>query len=485
MKNIFKLIALLSLTLSFLPATTSSPSIDSSIVKIYTVSKTTNYLEPWNSSVQRSSGSGSIISGNRILTNAHVVANETFIEVKKYGDTKRYQARVLEVSHDTDLALLEVEDKDFFKGTTPLSFGELPKMQDKVTVYGYPMGGHTISVSTGIVSRIEHNRYAHSGKRFLAIQIDAAINPGNSGGPTISNGKIVGVVMQGITFSQNIGYIVPVDIIQHFLKDVEDGKRDGFPKLGIMTDKIENPSLKEYYHLEEDAGGILVVDIVHNSILKGVLQKEDIITAIDGHKIESDGTVEFRKNQYTHFKYFIDLHQYGDEVSLEVLRKGKRVSLKATLPKTSSKERSTYAPLVYDKMPTYFMLGGYVFSPITQNLLNASGSPVLGLRYLATKFPTKERQELVVLLKVLASTHTRGDYGISMWHIEKVNGKKFKDFREFYKLVIGTKGKFVVLEDEDGAKVVINKEEALAAEGELLKRYSIKANKSDDLVGVL
>jgi len=89
------------------------------------------------------------------LTNAHVVANQTFLEVKKYGDTKRYQAKVLQVSHDTDLALLEVEDKDFFKDTVPLTFGTLPNMQDKVTVYGYPMGGNTISISTGIVSRIE------------------------------------------------------------------------------------------------------------------------------------------------------------------------------------------------------------------------------------------------------------------------------------------------------------------------------------------
>ena len=481
MKNIFKLLALLFLSLSFGYASTVNPSIDSSIVKIYTVSKSTNYLEPWNSSIQRSSGSGSIISGNRILTNAHVVANETFIEVKKYGDTKRYQAKVLEVSHDTDLALLEVTDKDFFKGTKPLTFGVLPKMQDKVTVYGYPMGGHTISISTGIVSRIEHNRYAHSGKSFLAIQIDAAINPGNSGGPALSNGKIVGIVMQGITYSQNIGYMVPVDIIQHFLKDVSDGKRDGFPKLGIMTDKIENPSLKEYYHLAEDEGGILVVDIVYNSILKDVLKKEDIITAIDGHKIESDGTVEFRPNQYTHFKYFIDLHQYGDKVSLDILRDGNKTTLNVTLPKTSSKEKSTYSQLEYDKMPTYFMLGGYVFSPITQNLLNVSGNPVLGLRYAATKFPKKDKQELVVLLKVLAGSHTRGDYGISMWHITKVNGKEFKNFKEFYKLVTGIKEKFVVLEDEDGAKVVINKKEALAAEKGLLKRYSIKANKSDDL----
>ena len=477
MKRVFRLLSVLIVIFSF----SYSQSIDSSIVKIYTVSKATNYSEPWNSSVHRSSGSGSIISGNRILTNAHVVANETFIEVKKYGDTKRYQAKVLFVSHDIDLALLEVQDKEFFKNTTPLEFGDLPKIQDKVTVYGYPMGGHTISVSTGIVSRIEHNRYAHSKKSFLAIQIDAAINPGNSGGPAISNGKIVGVVMQGITFSQNIGYMVPVDMIQHFLKDVEDGKLDGFPKLGIKTDKIQNPTRKEYYHLSEDAGGILVVDIVYNSILKNILKKEDIIIAINGHKIENDGTVEFRKNQYTHFKYYIDLLQYGDKVTLDILRNGKKMTLNVTLPKTSSLEHSTYAPLRYDTMPRYFMLGGYVFSPVSQNLLNSSMNPMLGLRYAATKFPTKEKQELVVLLKVLASEHTRGDYGIAMWYITKVNGKEFKDFKEFYHLVMDGDEKYVVLEDEDGYKVVINKKEALAAESELLKRYSIKANRSDDL----
>ena len=474
-------VILFSLTL-FAQAELNQEEIERSIVKIYTVAKYPNYLEPWNSTISRSNGSGSIIAGNRILTNAHVVANQTFLEVKKYGDTKRYPAKVLEVSHEADLALLEVQDKEFFKGTKPLEFGVLPNIQDKVTVYGYPMGGSTISVSKGIVSRIEHNHYAHSGQSFLAIQIDAAINPGNSGGPTISNGKIVGIVMQGITMSQNIGYMVPVDIIQHFLKDVSDGKRDGFPKLGIMTDKIENPTLKAYYKLGEDEGGIVVVDIVHNSILKNVLKRDDIITAIDGHKIENDGTVEFQPKQYTHFKYFIDVHQYGDDVTLDVLRDGKKLTLNAKLPATSSSEHSTYSMLEYDKMPSYFMLGGYVFSPITQNLLNTSGSPVLTLRAKASKFPTKNEQELVVLLKVLAAEHSRGDYGISMWHIEKVNGKKFKDFKEFYKLVMESKEKFVVFEDEDGAKVVVNREKALAVESEMLSRYSIKANRSDDLM---
>ena len=477
MKKFLKIFIFLCMTGSLVHAN----GIDRSIVKIYTVSKAPNYQEPWNSTVHRSSGSGSIISGNRILTNAHVVANQTFLEVKKYGDTKRYQAKVLQVSHDTDLALLEVEDKNFFNNTIPLTFGTLPKMQDKVTVYGYPMGGNTISISTGIVSRIEHNRYVHSGQSFLSIQIDAAINPGNSGGPTISDGKIVGVVMQQISRAQNIGYMVPIDVVQHFLTDVEDGRYDGFPKLGIYMEKIENPTQKEYYKLDENSGGILVVKILYTSPFKDVLKKDDIITAIDGHKIESDGTVSFRENQYTHFKYYVDMHQYGEEVALDVLRDGKKISVKVKLSTKKSTERSSFAEFEYDKMPTYFILGGYVFTPLTQNLLNASNQPNLPLRYGATKFPTQDNQEIVLLLKVLASSISRGDYGVSFWKIDKVNGKRFKDFKDFYKLVTTGKEKYVILEDDDGSKIVIDRKKALDIQDELLQRYSIKATKSPDL----
>lgn len=477
MKNFLKVFILLGIFSSIICAN----GINRSIVKIYTVSKKPNYLEPWNSTVVRSTGSGSIISDNRILTNAHVVANETFIEVKKYGDTKRYQAEVLFVSHDVDLAILKVKDETFFKDTTPLELDGLPNIQDKVTVYGYPMGGNTISVSTGIVSRIEHTRYVHSGQNFLSIQIDAAINPGNSGGPAISNGKIAGVVMQQISGSQNIGYMVPVPIINHFLEDISDGRYDGFPQLGIYTELLENPTQKEYFKLSQNEGGILVVHVLYNSPFKDVLKQYDIITAIDGHKIESDGTVEFRKNQYTHFKYYIDTHQYGDEVSLDIYRNGKKIKLKVKLPQHVSQERFSMTQYHYDKMPTYYMLGGYVFVPLTENLLVSSRQANLSLRYGATKFPKKDKQEIVLLLKVLASSLSRGDYGVSYWKIDKVNGKAFKDFKEFYNIIVNSKEKYVVLEDNDGSKVVIDKQKALKIDNELLQRYSIKAIKSDNL----
>lgn len=363
-----KLLLLLSTFFILLQAQTQEDITKQAIVKIYTVSKKLNYQEPWASSMRQSTGSGAIIENNYILTNAHVVANETFLEVQRYGQRKRYIANVVFVSHQADLALLKVEDKDFFGGVTPLTFGMLPEVEESIVVYGYPMGGSTLSATIGVVSRVEHHRYAHSGERFLAIQVDAAVNPGNSGGPALSNGKIVGVVMQVISKSQNIGYLVPVNMVQHFIEDIKDGRYDGFPELGVTTQKMENPTIKAYYGLDDNTTGKLVADIVYNAPVIDVIKIGDIITSIDGHNIEDDGTVAFREHEYTDFGYYVDMHQMGESVKLEIIREGKKMMLEAKMTRIPD-DVLLVKTTEYDAMPSYFIEGGYIFSPLSRNLL--------------------------------------------------------------------------------------------------------------------
>ncbi|MCW8820589.1 MAG: serine protease, partial [Sulfurovum sp.] len=124
-----KIIWMVLLSTLFLSANTQSEDISKqAIVKIYTTAKKPNYQEPWASSMQSRTGSGAIIEGEYILTNAHVVADQAFIEVQRYGQRKRYIAKVYAVSHQADLALLKVEEKAFFAGVTPLTFGSLPNV---------------------------------------------------------------------------------------------------------------------------------------------------------------------------------------------------------------------------------------------------------------------------------------------------------------------------------------------------------------------
>ncbi len=472
--------SLLFATLMLLGGSDKEDMTKQAIVKIYTVAKIPNYLSPWDSAMQSFTGSGAIIEGGYILTNAHVVANQAFMEVQRYGERKRYIATVYAVSHQADLALLKVKDKAFFKGVTPLKFGKLPEVEQQIVVYGYPMGGSTLSATIGVVSRVEHHTYAHSGESFLAVQVDAAVNPGNSGGPALSDGKIVGVVMQVITKSQNIGYLVPVTMVQHFIDDMKDGHYDGFADLGLGTQKLENPAMRRYYGLDENITGKVIDKVVYRSPAEGILKENDIITAIDGHNIENDGTVEFRRHEYTNFYYFVDAHQMGEKVRLSIIRKGKAMEVEVPLTKTGD-DMFLVKTTRYDVMPTYAIYGGYVFSPLTRNLIRSTNRNRLKLSYLASKWQTKEKEEVVVLLKVLASDISRGDNNFGMWVIDKVNGKPFKNFKEFFALMQQNKEPYYLLEDNDGVKVIIDRKEAMAKQREILEKYNVEYDRSEDL----
>ena len=472
------MIRLLTLTLLLFTSLVAQESVKDSIVKIYTVSKIPNYSTPWNSNIKRSHGSGTIIEGKRILTNAHVVANETFIEVKRHGQTQRYEAKLEFISHQADLAILKVKDESFFEGTKSLEFGTLPEIRQEITVYGFPMGGNSLSVSTGIVSRIEHNRYAHSREIFLAIQIDAAVNPGNSGGPAISNDKVVGVVMQQISKSQNIGYLVPTEIIKHFLTDIKDGKYDGFAHVGIGTQKMENATLRSVYKMDKDVTGVMLMDISQKSSAFKILKKDDILLSIDGHSIENDGTVEFLEQQFTSYKYYIDKKQLGESVVFGVLREGKIMKLKVKLTNIAD-DNLLVNTLEHDVMPRYFIYDGYVFTPLSRNLFLGSRSSLLKLREAANQWATHEKEEVVILLKVLADKTNRGDHNFALWIVDMVNSQKFKNFDEFKRIVDDFKGKYLILENEDGVKIAIDRDKALKAEKSILRRYSIKSSQNE------
>ncbi len=188
-------------------------------------------------------GSGSVIESGRVLTAAHVVNDQTFVQVRPNGTAREYRAPVAFVSHVADLALVEVDDRAFHEGLAPLELGELPAVRDRVAAYGFPNGGETLSITEGVVARVEDGVYVHRWESLVEIQMDAALAPGSSGGSLLHDGRIVGVAMQGFKDSA-IGCAVPAPLVRQFLADVADGRLDGIPTLGLAWQKLENPALK-------------------------------------------------------------------------------------------------------------------------------------------------------------------------------------------------------------------------------------------------
>ncbi|WP_043320011.1 serine protease [Microbulbifer sp. HZ11] len=463
-----------------------------SIIKIYTTAAAPDYFNPWALlNAQQLSGSGAVIKGKQILTNAHVIANGSFIQVQRHGDAQKFRARVKFVSHDADLALLTVDDEAFFEDTRALTFGSLPELQEEVTVYGYPIGGKSLSITRGVLSRVEHQYYAHAESYLMAGQIDAAINPGNSGGPVISNGKIVGVAMQtnNSNGAENLGYFVPPSVINHVLEDAKDGVHQGFPELGAVTQSLESPSMKAAAGLAPDQEGALVVRVFEDAPAAQVLKPGDVLLQVDGFNIAADRTIEWREHQRTNYHYAVDQYHVGDQLPVRFARDGKIYNKKITLAATPP-SRSLVQGEKFDQRPRYYIYGGVVFVPLNMNLIKRWGgnwhskAPIEYL-YSRNQWSSPEQRELVVALKVLPAPVNLGYHDWKNWIIESVNGEKIRDFQQFAQLMETSESEYIELKDGAGYRMVLDSAAAKEQQPLILQTYQIPERHSLGLFGTL
>ena len=457
--------------------------INKAVVKIFSITHAPHFYMPWQRKTQQKGiGSGVILKGNRILTNAHLVANSVFIQVKKAGDPEKYQARVKSVGHQCDLAILEMEDNSFFEGTESLELGGLPNPQDEVSVFGYPQGGNEISITKGIVSRIEMMVYAHGSFKLLGVQIDAAINPGNSGGPVLMDGQVAGIAMQSLRQGENIGYIIPTPVINHFLKDVEDGKFDGFPDDGVLAQPMENEALRDYHGMKKGETGVLVVMVAYGGSAYGHIQPGDVVTEIDGVPVANDGSILMTDDLRVSADYLVRKRFLGDEIELSIIRDKTRFKIK--LPLLGEKP---LIPLVYDKVPSYYIFGGMVFTPLTINYLMEWGpswshnAPPKLVAETQGALVTEERREIVMLSNTLAHPMNAGYQDLFYSEVAKVNGTPVGDMKTLARLLDNTVGKYTVIELEKGVIIVVDNERTATAEKKILERSGASHRASPDL----
>jgi S1-C subfamily serine protease len=134
-------------------------------------------------------------------------ASEVLVQRRQGGD--QFAAKITAIAPTMDLALIELKDPAGLEGISPLSLADsLPQSESRISVYGYPKGGSDLSVTNGIVSRIEIATY-NFGVFGLRVQIDAALNPGNSGGPAVQDGKIAGIVYSKIQQAETLDISFP------------------------------------------------------------------------------------------------------------------------------------------------------------------------------------------------------------------------------------------------------------------------------------
>ena len=456
----------------------------SEVVRVFSTTLDPDFDCPWQvRPPSDGTGSGVVIGPDQILTGAHVVANATFVQVQKPSLPDKAVARVRAVSHDCDLALLEVvEPGDFLADVTPATLGDLPRLRDEVVVVGYPVGGEEISITEGVVSRVEVQRYSHSQRDLLAITVDAAINAGNSGGPVFGDGHVVGIAFQKKSSADRIGEMVPAPVIRWFLDGVAGARSLQAPALGVTTQGLENVLLRTTLGLGPDGHGVAVIKLDHGGSSDGVLAVRDVITAIDGHAIANNGTVQYRGHHRTRLDVALVGRYVGDRIPLSTVRAGQRREVEVVL--------RPWLPLVprtpHDQLPAYFVYAGLVFQTLTRDFLATWGdrwwekAPAEFRVAYYWGERTAARHEVVVLTQVLADEINVGYSNLYNESVLAVDGMVPRDLTDFVARLTEATGIVEILMSSGGI-ILLETAAVRAATARILARYHIPADRSADL----
>ena len=452
------------------------------IVKVEVVNRTPDYETPWQGgNFGRGTGTGFLVAPGLFMTNAHVVANAEKVDISLFADARRIPAKVKFVAHDADRALLEIENAAAFEGVPCLEFSEeMPQLEDTVRAIGYPIGGNRLSVTRGIVSRIDTIPYAHPRNiAHLALQVDAAINPGNSGGPVLKGDKVIGVAFQGLLKANSTGYVIPMPVIRHFMQDVADGRYDGYVEMGAQFMPMENRAMRRHYDLPDNGLGCLVADVVKGASCDGALKPGDVVLAVNGLPVDATAMIEL-DGVRVRLEELAERSFAGDKVQFTILREGEVQQTEATLAPLPSIRVLSHR---YDEQPRYVVFGGLVFQPLDYNSVQAhqisSADVMVELDRFTRGGESAVKEDLVLLTRTLPDEVNARFDDLGRGLVSKVNGVEVKGLAHLHNLLYPAEGadrpEYTVIELSDAARpLVIDNAAVEAANARIAERYNIQ-----------
>ncbi len=443
------------------------------VVKLFVTRQPWNMNQPWSKNPVGSTVCSGFLITEGILTNAHCVTDATYIQMEIPGVAEKQEVRIMDLNHQVDLALLQPVIDGLLDDITPIEFGDLPVLREKVVTIGYPVGGRQVSYTEGVVSRIDMMNYAHSKLSNLMVQTDAAINSGNSGGPVFSDesGICLGVATQ-VGSGNSLGYFIPVPVVKHFLKDLEDGVVNGIPKVGVFVQTLENPANRAFLGMKEGQSGVRVKKIAPYSTARKILQVDDVLLSIDGHEIFNDGRVPFRENGKIGLNYYITTKQIGESLDFRILRKNKERNVTIKL---AAKEVMVIPRMPkFDVQPPYYEIGGIVFRVVERRNVGKN-SPASIKAYWEMTRGEDDLEELVVIGAIYEDEVNKGYIkSVKNLRIKEINGKPISELDDVRRAFENSaRGRYHTIVLVDGQKIILDRKQVEAREAEIRRRYNI------------
>ena len=436
---------------------------NSSLVKVNATSQPYNLHLPWQKeSPSGRRGLGVVLAGNRVLVTGQMAADATYIELELPESGQKIPAKVVAVDYEANLALLESPPSDkqkaFFAGLKPMAVDASGRIGDAVSILQTGRVGELIE-SPLRIGKVLTRRYNVEGSGFLVYEANGIIrSEANSFTlPVVKGSKLAGLLLSYDSKNQ-VTTILPAPIIEHFLKDVADGKYEGFPGLGMELQSTQDEQFRDYLGLKPNAPGVLITTVMKGgSAEKAGMKKGDILIAINGFTIDSRGDYKDPQFGPLSSSHLVRGRAYvGDKVEIKVVREGKEVTLNGQLARRSPADYLVL-PYQFDKGPRYVLMGGLLFQELSRPYLDAFGEEqrsgaILRLTRIAThpdKYEEEGRKKLVFLSMVLPTPSAQGYDKLGGQVVNKVNGKAINDLNDLAEAFKSAKDTWHVIELDD------------------------------------
>ncbi len=457
-------------------------------VMITVTSQGYNHDSPWKKTdINKYTISGSVVRGERILTTAYSLADHVLVEVSKPGKTRKYPARVVVKDYHNGLAILDVEDKSFFTGLTPVNLAEGRAVYRKrgiIPVWD-DLGAKKEYTTETIKSSI---RMYNPNCAVLMHQMYTSMNEGGNGEPILIDGKLAGIVT-GLDRKNKTLYVISADVIERMLKDLDDGSYEGLPYFWIEYDAIESDeNFREHLGMTEGDGGIYVSRVAPLSSGSDVIKPGDVIESINGVNIDDRGMYESPQYGNLNFYGLIFMDRFvGDTVNMGIIRDRKKIRISFTL-RPIRNELFTVPFFEYDVQSDYVMYGGLIFQELTRGFMKTWGGEWerkadkrLLYYYQNNKIYSSEEKERIILLnRVLPAPCNQGYQGNKNLILTTVNGKKITTMSQLYNMLQESRDTYIRFDFVGGDIIVLSRKEVLRFQELIMKRYNIMSSHKID-----
>lgn len=467
-------------TPSVVPSTALNGHLRSGVVQVTVSGQEWNWQTPWAKKPPWTRPiTGLVVPGRRILCASISFGNHLLVEVQKLGSDARTPGRVVLADPEGPLALIEVDDPDFWEGLEPLPFADPVPREGEVSILRWRPSG-LLDSYPGSVRQVRSGRHGLSRTHLLTLDVATGADGLGASEVVVADGEVVGVLTgrAGDTFAA-----IASPVLARFVEDAASGDWRGFPRGGFAWQNLTNPALREALGLASDESGVRLTRVLPHGSVASALREGDVILEIDGIPIDPTGHYEHPVYGRMLFALlFSDRRRPGDTMDIEILRDGEHQTVAAPLQRIQA-DADKVPAYVYGRGPDYAVVGGLVFQELTVPYLSTFGDwqrrgpPRLLIAYdREGAEPSAESPRIVVLSSVLPDAANLGYEGVRNLIVERVNGRPIGSMDDLRQAFARPEGDFHVVEFLPGLapeRLVLDVEEAAGAAERIRAAYGV------------